>query len=407
MGQSSLRRCRGSAPPRDSVGDIAITNSPMLQPSSVDVPVEGDQAASDSNTECGQVDEHESREYLNCVACKHPVCKAEEIIEQKADTWKQAVYPYELLLCDRECWCYSATNPGDVRFDVVRVLPTAHGVTLRRRATPEHSWFPGYAWRMASCSTCTTHLGWGFCPPAPTSSSSQARRHSLGETSARSCSSGHEDEVSASNEDVPTSPVREPGSPSSGKRAASDIESEERRPIDDDETGSSSEQEAGGDRKRAAREPKVSAWQEESVFIGLILTKLRPGVYTDAQLAELRESRLAELRERRRIFEEANRGPFASVHVAPQMLTQLYRLARHRGIEGQQDGDQAISDEAQEFMLEHLTEMLGNSERTMQFLEGVAAGEHEEDDNDISEDGADEADSQNTNQQEQLSHRRL
>merc|ERR1711924_295698 len=45
-----------------------------------------------------------------------------------------------------------------------------------------------------------------------------------------------------------------------------------------------------GDRKRISREPEVFAWQKDPVFHGLILTKLRPGMYTDAQLREIRAS---------------------------------------------------------------------------------------------------------------------
>ena len=28
--------------------------------------------------------------------------------------------------------------------------------------TTEHSWFPGYTWRIALCSRCRNHLGWLF-----------------------------------------------------------------------------------------------------------------------------------------------------------------------------------------------------------------------------------------------------
>ncbi len=36
----------------------------------------------------GEDDAGEAKDYLNCAACKHPVARAEEIIEQKAETWK-------------------------------------------------------------------------------------------------------------------------------------------------------------------------------------------------------------------------------------------------------------------------------------------------------------------------------
>ena len=72
---------------------------------------------------------------------------------------KEAVYGYELDLCGREdVGCYSATNPGDNRFDVVRVDAqrvseagdtALAGVDLDGAPTTAHSWFPPYAWRNA------------------------------------------------------------------------------------------------------------------------------------------------------------------------------------------------------------------------------------------------------------------
>eukprot|EP00971_Amphidinium_carterae_P210791 4182797-Amphidinium_carterae.1 len=36
----------------------------------------------------------------------------------------RVVWPYELTVLDRDSWCYSATNPSNARFDIVRVLPS-------------------------------------------------------------------------------------------------------------------------------------------------------------------------------------------------------------------------------------------------------------------------------------------
>jgi len=79
------------------------------------------------------------------------------------------VYPYSLeILGLEEVPCYSATNPGGHRFDVIRVLPTAIGVLHLGKPTLEHSWFPEFGWRMAHCKACTAHLGWSFSPaPKP------------------------------------------------------------------------------------------------------------------------------------------------------------------------------------------------------------------------------------------------
>merc|ERR1712070_720985 len=94
---------------------------------------------------------------LVCAVCRYPLARAAEIIEEQVSTLKAAVYGYELDVCERSCWCYSATNPGDVRFDVVRLLPGA-AVEARSPPTAHHSWFPGYAWRMGHCGRCRAHL---------------------------------------------------------------------------------------------------------------------------------------------------------------------------------------------------------------------------------------------------------
>merc|ERR1719240_2088534 len=99
---------------------------------------------------------------MMCACCKLQVFSTDEIIQEKAGTWKEAVYPYELTVCDKTCWCYSATNPQEDRFDVVRVLPSAAGLCIRGIPTTAHSWFSGYAWQLAQCNVCGSLLGWAF-----------------------------------------------------------------------------------------------------------------------------------------------------------------------------------------------------------------------------------------------------
>lgn len=41
----------------------------------------------------------------------------------------------------------------------------ARGAAPTGPAISEHSWFPGYAWRLASCEGCGQHLGWWFVGP--------------------------------------------------------------------------------------------------------------------------------------------------------------------------------------------------------------------------------------------------
>jgi len=110
----------------------------------------------------------EVEHWLICENCGMPLVKQAEVIEEKFATWNMVVWPYELTVLDRESWCYSATNPSNARFDIVRVLPTVVGRSIERRGVPtaEYSWFPGFGWCMAHCQLCRKHLGWTFSPNA-------------------------------------------------------------------------------------------------------------------------------------------------------------------------------------------------------------------------------------------------
>ena len=43
-------------------------------------------------------------------------------------------------------------------------------------ASTEDSWFPGYAWRVASCGECASHLGWLFTSDKATETVTQIGR---------------------------------------------------------------------------------------------------------------------------------------------------------------------------------------------------------------------------------------
>uniref|UniRef100_A0A0C9RGI6 Protein cereblon n=1 Tax=Wollemia nobilis TaxID=56998 RepID=A0A0C9RGI6_9CONI len=44
----------------------------------------------------------------------------------------------------------------------ILTLYNTRGLALEGRAVTEHSWFPGYAWTIANCSACDSHMGWLF-----------------------------------------------------------------------------------------------------------------------------------------------------------------------------------------------------------------------------------------------------
>lgn len=52
-------------------------------------------------------------------------------------------------------------NPGGFSFHI-GCFRDAPGCARLGKATEEHTWFPGYAWCMAMCGRCGTHLGWAF-----------------------------------------------------------------------------------------------------------------------------------------------------------------------------------------------------------------------------------------------------
>ena len=103
----------------------------------------------------------DERTGLVCSRCSAVIAHRSEVLSEKAVIMQEAVFCYELDMCGKEdVWCYSATNPGANRFDVVRVDAQSlspggdtclSGVTLSWKLTTEHSWFPPYGWKMCSC----------------------------------------------------------------------------------------------------------------------------------------------------------------------------------------------------------------------------------------------------------------
>lgn len=52
-------------------------------------------------------------------------------------------------------------NPAGIAFQI-RCFRTAPGAAAQGDASNAFTWFPGYRWQVALCSTCHTHLGWLF-----------------------------------------------------------------------------------------------------------------------------------------------------------------------------------------------------------------------------------------------------
>ncbi|HEY5683541.1 MAG TPA: cereblon family protein [Sulfuricaulis sp.] len=53
------------------------------------------------------------------------------------------------------------TNPHGITYHI-GCYREATGCSVVGESTAEFTWFPGYAWRIALCANCHTHLGWHF-----------------------------------------------------------------------------------------------------------------------------------------------------------------------------------------------------------------------------------------------------
>ncbi|CAH3015277.1 unnamed protein product [Porites evermanni] len=54
-------------------------------------------------------------------------------------------------------------NPHGQHFELITA--TTANIKSHGEAFEEHSWFPGYAWRIAVCPRCGSHMGWSFEDP--------------------------------------------------------------------------------------------------------------------------------------------------------------------------------------------------------------------------------------------------
>jgi hypothetical protein len=74
----------------------------------------------------------------------------------------QHVITHQRERCDvRGSHEHSCTNPLGLTFHIA-CFSRAPGCATSGGATHEHTWFPGYAWTIALCARCQTHLGWRF-----------------------------------------------------------------------------------------------------------------------------------------------------------------------------------------------------------------------------------------------------
>ena len=74
-----------------------------------------------------------------------------------------------LSVSEEESVC-AFVNPAGFLHEIV-TLRAVVGLRLEGHSTAAHSWFDGYAWTIANCAACQTHLGWQFDALEPRSPS--------------------------------------------------------------------------------------------------------------------------------------------------------------------------------------------------------------------------------------------
>ena len=80
---------------------------------------------------------------LFCAACRHSITHQDERIPVQGG--------HE----------HRFTNPHGITYQI-GCYREAAGCSVVGESTAEFTWFPGYAWRIALCANCQTHLGWRF-----------------------------------------------------------------------------------------------------------------------------------------------------------------------------------------------------------------------------------------------------
>ncbi|VDM30276.1 unnamed protein product [Hydatigera taeniaeformis] len=77
---------------------------------------------------------------------------------------KAAISSQKNVIClSHEGSTLAYVNPHGFIFDML-TLSTVHpdSIDLIGAPTAEYSWFPGYAWTIAQCGACNSHMGWRF-----------------------------------------------------------------------------------------------------------------------------------------------------------------------------------------------------------------------------------------------------
>jgi hypothetical protein len=101
----------------------------------------GEQASPDALEDVETIDEDER--VIRCASCGARITHERERITMNG------AHEHEFM------------NPSALRF-VVQCFASAPGCASEGERSDVWSWFPGFAWQIAICRRCSTHLGWSF-----------------------------------------------------------------------------------------------------------------------------------------------------------------------------------------------------------------------------------------------------
>lgn len=98
-----------------------------------------------AETNVSSSDEEKSgkKSEIVCRFCQSPITRHEDIMEISGSH------------------LHSFYNPSGIKY-MIRCFIRAHGCIFIGEPTRDFTWFPGFAWRIALCAVCFSHLGWHY-----------------------------------------------------------------------------------------------------------------------------------------------------------------------------------------------------------------------------------------------------
>jgi len=80
---------------------------------------------------------------LYCAQCRHAITDQDERVAKQGSAEHTFANPYGMVFS-------------------IACFRKAPGCAASGAPTSQHTWFAGYAWRIAICARCSVHLGWAY-----------------------------------------------------------------------------------------------------------------------------------------------------------------------------------------------------------------------------------------------------